>query len=52
MIGSGDDIAASRMNAKLNVSGWISEQFSGIRSAQNLDMLFFNIIPFLVMLEL
>lgn len=29
--GSGHGIAAARMDAKLNVAGWISEQMGGIR---------------------
>lgn len=31
--GSGHGIAAARMDAKLNVAGWISEQMGGIRLA-------------------
>lgn len=31
--GSGHGIAAARMDAKLNVAGWIAEQMGGIRSA-------------------
>lgn len=29
--GSGHGIAAARMDAKLNVAGWISEQMGGVR---------------------
>lgn len=29
--GSGHSIAAARMDAKLNVAGWISEQMGGVR---------------------
>ncbi|CAL5413560.1 unnamed protein product [Camellia sinensis] len=29
--GSGDDIVAARMGAKLNVAGWISKQMGGVR---------------------
>lgn len=31
--GSGHGIAAARMDAKLNVAGWISEQMGGVRFA-------------------
>ena len=29
--GSGHNIAAARMEAKLNVAGWIGEQMGGVR---------------------
>lgn len=29
--GSGHGVAAARMDAKLNVAGWISEQMGGVR---------------------
>ena len=29
--GRGHSIAASRMDAKLNVAGWVSEQMGGLR---------------------
>lgn len=31
--GSGHGIAAARMDAKLNVAGWISEKMGGVRLA-------------------
>lgn len=31
--GSGHGIAAARMDAKLNVAGWISEKMGGLRLA-------------------
>lgn len=37
--GSGHGIAAARMDAKLNVAGWISEQMGGVRLDWNLQVI-------------
>lgn len=39
--GSGHGVAAARMDAKLNVAGWVSEQMGGVRlGIHNISTLF------------
>lgn len=61
--GSGHGIAAARMDAKLNIAGWISEQMGGLRLGFFSIFMFFSsfifgfsddtvIVPLLVAIQL